>query len=177
MLENGSSNDVTILVKDGEMKANMDILAARSDYFATIDGQTKTIDMKHIDKNVMETVISFIFSGEILYRQMKLEDLLEVMNLLRLFLLNEELERAEKFLVFNVNAKKFSVLDVVNGLPLAKNIKISEELILRFVRRIEDSFAKHFYCPQCEPQESLRVAMETILKYPYYICLQRYSSI
>ena len=36
MLENGTSNDVTILLEDGEMKANKDVLIARSSYFSSM---------------------------------------------------------------------------------------------------------------------------------------------
>ena len=36
MLENGTSNYVTILLEDGEMKANKDVLIARSSYFSSM---------------------------------------------------------------------------------------------------------------------------------------------
>ena len=34
MLENGTQNDITIKLQDGEIKANKDVLMARSDYFS-----------------------------------------------------------------------------------------------------------------------------------------------
>ena len=35
MITNGTSNDVKIVLKDGEISANKDVLSARSNYFAT----------------------------------------------------------------------------------------------------------------------------------------------
>ena len=35
MLSSGSSNDVKIILEDGEILANKDVLSARCDYFAT----------------------------------------------------------------------------------------------------------------------------------------------
>ena len=46
MLENGTSNDVTILLEDGEIKANKDVLMARSSYFSS---------MLNIDYNYVES--------------------------------------------------------------------------------------------------------------------------
>ena len=36
MVTSGSSNDVKIVLEDGEIFANKDVLSARSDYFATM---------------------------------------------------------------------------------------------------------------------------------------------
>ena len=38
MMTNGTSNDVKIVLEDGEIQANKDVLFARSDYFATMLG-------------------------------------------------------------------------------------------------------------------------------------------
>lgn len=38
MLENGTSNDIKILLLDGSLKVNKDILMARSSYFKSLLG-------------------------------------------------------------------------------------------------------------------------------------------
>ena len=62
MISKGSSNDVKIVLKDGEILANKDVLCARSDYFATmlsneevkfIEGETKAVDMGYCSKIIM----------------------------------------------------------------------------------------------------------------------------
>ena len=68
-LSRGSSNDVKILLEDGEILANKDVLSARCDYFATcfsnknkfIDGKTGTLDMSHCGKRVMQKIIHYLF--------------------------------------------------------------------------------------------------------------------
>ena len=54
MFENGSQNDVTIKLEDGQLGDNKVVLSARSQYFATmlsnekyIEGQTNEVDMSH----------------------------------------------------------------------------------------------------------------------------------
>ena len=70
MLEFGSTNDIQIKLSDGEINANKDILMARSDYFATmfrtdkfIEGKSKSVDMRHCSKAVMDKIIKYLFSG------------------------------------------------------------------------------------------------------------------
>ena len=54
MMTNGTSNDVKIVLEDGEIQANKDVLCARSDFFATmlsnakfIEGETKHVSFNH----------------------------------------------------------------------------------------------------------------------------------
>ena len=86
MLKNGTSNDVKIVLEDGEIRANKDILMARSDYFATmlsnenfVEGRDNCVDIRKwsVTKKVMEKVINYLFSGE-----MKMHDLapMELLN-------------------------------------------------------------------------------------------------
>ena len=63
MLERGSLNDVKIVLSDGEIFANKDILMARSEYFATMfsnkkfkEGETDSVDMSHCSKAIMEKI-------------------------------------------------------------------------------------------------------------------------
>ena len=72
MLKNGSTNDVTIVCKDGELKANKDILMARSEYFETmlgnenfVEAKTMRIDMHETMMRHMNVVLEYIFTGKI----------------------------------------------------------------------------------------------------------------
>ena len=67
-LSRGSFNDVKILLEDGEILANKDVLSARCDYFATcfshknqLIGKTGTLDMSHCGKRVMHKIIHYLF--------------------------------------------------------------------------------------------------------------------
>ena len=48
MLTNGTSNDVKIVLEDGEILANKDVLCARSEYFATMFSNHKEKEAKQV---------------------------------------------------------------------------------------------------------------------------------
>ena len=48
MMTNGTSNDVQIVLKDGEIIANKDVLCARSEYFATMFSNHKEKEAKQV---------------------------------------------------------------------------------------------------------------------------------
>lgn len=72
MLENGTPNDVTIIMSDGELKANKNVLIARCPYFARmlsnqnfVEGQTDTVKMMNHDTSTMKIILKHIFSGKL----------------------------------------------------------------------------------------------------------------
>ena len=111
MLERGSTNDIKIKLRDGEIVANKDILMARSEYFATmlshnmfVEGETGSVDMSHCSKLVMETIIKFLFSGEVTFDEMSLAHHLELIHMTDLMLLTEFKDKVEDFVVRRLKA-------------------------------------------------------------------------
>ena len=49
MITSGTSNDVKIVVEDGEILANKDVLSARSDYFATMFSNNSNKEIKIVE--------------------------------------------------------------------------------------------------------------------------------
>ena len=101
MLEDGTINDVKIVLMDGELKANKDVLMARCDYFDTMftffydfsDGGTRTIQMLNVRKEPMEKVLKYIFTGEHIPVSPSPSLDLEVLGLLWRLQLNAAFER------------------------------------------------------------------------------------
>ena len=68
LLRNGSFNDIRIILEDGEITANKDVLATRCEYFATmlsnnevkfIEGETNSVDFSYCSsKVVMDKIIN-----------------------------------------------------------------------------------------------------------------------
>ena len=91
MITNGTSNDVKILLEDGEILANKDVLCARSDYFATmfsynnqvsfVEGETNKVDMVHCTKVIMQKIINYLFSGDMSIHDLNLPDIVKMMNM------------------------------------------------------------------------------------------------
>ena len=94
MLSQGSSNDVRIILSDGEITANKDVLAVQCECFAANfrwKKETKD-DFDHIDnrdcsKKVMERIIKFLFTGTIRFKDLGILQLVELLNQVKKLLL------------------------------------------------------------------------------------------
>ena len=96
MLSQGSSNDVRIILSDGEIIANKDVLAAQCEYFAAnfrwkerTKDSSDNIDNTVCSKGVMERIIKYLFTGTIKYKDLELMQLLELLNQVRKMLLRD----------------------------------------------------------------------------------------
>ena len=99
MLSEGSSNDVRIILSDGEIMANKDVLAAQSEYFAAnfrfkekAEEGSDHIDITDCSKEVMERIIKYLFTGSIKFKDLGLLQLLELLNQVRKMLLKSDLK-------------------------------------------------------------------------------------
>ena len=98
MLRQGSSNDARIILIDGEIAANKDVLAARCEYFAAnfrwieeTKDQSNIIEIKDCSKEVMERILKYLFTGSVKYKDLGLLKLLELVNQVRKLLLKNDL--------------------------------------------------------------------------------------
>ena len=96
MMCQGTSHDVTIVLEDGEISANKDLLRARCQYFSTMlgtdnfeEGKTNIIPMKSVKKKLMEKVVRYIYSGEVDLVGLDNHDVLRLMDLARYLLLDD----------------------------------------------------------------------------------------
>ena len=107
MLKDGSSNDVKIILDDGELSANKDVLAARCDYFAATfrynnnnNKESGDIRIKDCSKKVMERIVEFLFTGVLKFKDLDLHSLMSLADQIRKLVLGVDLEKSvEKFLV------------------------------------------------------------------------------
>ena len=98
MLNKGSSNDVRIILSDGEITANKDVLAARCEYFAAnlrwkeeTKDDSDIIEITDCSKKVMERIIQYLFTGSIKFKDLGILQLLELFNQVRKLLLKSDL--------------------------------------------------------------------------------------
>ena len=99
MLSEGSSNDVRIILSDGEIMANKDVLAAQSEYFAAsfrfkekAEEGPVHIDITDCSKEVMERIIEYLFTGSIKFKDLSFLQLMELLNQMRKMLLKGDLQ-------------------------------------------------------------------------------------
>jgi len=96
MMTVGTSNDVKIVLKDGEIVANKDVLSARSDYFATmfsntkfIEGETNHVAFNHCSKATMVKILKYLFSGNMKLHDLPLCDLVTIVNMTTTMLMDD----------------------------------------------------------------------------------------
>ena len=114
MLQSGTTNDVTIKLKDGkEVKANKDMLIAQCPYFETMfnqnwkEGGKNCVEMMNVEEETMERVLRFLFSGDekelILPPETDILLKIKVLDLLRLLLLDKAFEYVEEKVISIIN--------------------------------------------------------------------------
>ena len=139
MITNGTSNDVKILLEDGEILANKDVLCARSDYFATmfsynnqvsfVEGETNKVDMSHCSKIVMEKVIKYMFSGDMELHDLTLPDLVKMMNMTSMMMMDDLHGFIKDYvleLIPDSGDNCACLPDIVNSLMLAENFGLED---------------------------------------------------
>ena len=112
ILKNGSSNDVKIILGDGELMANKDVLAARCDYFAATfrwndnnkdESGNMDIRINDCNKKVMEHVVEFLFTGVLKFKDLDLHSLMSLIDQIRKLVLGADLEKSvEEFLINDI---------------------------------------------------------------------------
>ena len=128
MLSEGSSNDVRIILSDGEIMANRDVLAAQCEYFAAnfrfkkeTQDDRDYIEIKDCSKEVMERILKYLFTGSIKFKDLSLLQLLELLNQVKKMLLKDVLQNLiNKYIIYDTilfNCSKF--IDLVQGVKYA----------------------------------------------------------
>ena len=146
MLTNMTSNDVKIVLEDGHILANKDVLCARSEYFSTmlsngsnnnqvkfIEGETKTVDMAYCSKIIMEKIIKYFFSGNMVLNDLSFGNLLKMMNMTSMMMLDDIHANVKDYVLDLIQISPPIPLGLVDGLMLADgfNLKTVKKAIVK----------------------------------------------
>ena len=148
MLSEGSSNDVRIILSDGEITANKDVLAAQCEYFAAIfrwkennEVGSDHIDCRDCSKEVMERILKYLFTGSIKFKDLGLLQLMELLNQMRKMLLKGDLQDIIKSYIGdeskNLVLAYFKELQQLKQLNLSIHSKHKDKRCIDFVRGLE----------------------------------------
>ena len=103
----------------GEIPASKLILSIRSEYFRVmfsnnfVESSSGLVKMPY-PKVVVEKVIIFLYTGEMVFGGLQLGLLLDLLDLLRLMNLSEDFEQIESYLVDSIKKGHYSIEDCVN---------------------------------------------------------------
>ena len=137
MVTSGTSNDVVIVLEDGEIMANKDVLSARSDYFATmftnykdvkfVEGETNKVDMSHCTKVIMEKIIKYLFSGDMELHDLTLPELVKMLNMTSMMMLDDIHEDIKEYVLERIpgSGESYATIpELVNAVMLAENFNL-----------------------------------------------------
>ena len=122
--------DIVIVLEDGQVEANKDLLSVRSDFFERsfnnpkfIESQSKSITMKGCTEAAMRAIVDYIYTGDMDLRNYTLATLLRIMNFSREILIEDDLfNRIEAFLTDILTVKSSeSVYKFLNRLTVSSN--------------------------------------------------------
>ena len=144
MLKRGSTNDVKIILSDGEIRANKDVLIARCEYFAGIirckenaKDESNVIENTDCCKEVMERILKYLFTGSIRFKDLNLLQLLELGNQVRKLLLSESLldlimafvKKVLDDILTKKEESQISVKDLILGLSYADKFALNDHRV------------------------------------------------
>ena len=156
MITSGTSNDVNILLEDGEILANKDVLCARSDYFATmfsnnkdnqvkfVEGETNKVNMVHCTKVIMQKIINYLFSGDMSIHDLNLPDIVKMMNMTSMMMLDDLHSFIKDYVLCSIPESGVNCAylpDLVNGLMMAENFgqdEIREAIVQELFMSLKD---------------------------------------
>ena len=121
--------DLKIKTNDGEIAASKFILSLRSEYFRVmfssnfVESSSGTIKLPY-SKVVVNKVIIYLYTGEMVFKDPKLGDLLDVLDLLRMMNLSEEFKQLERYASDSIFNRKFSLSDCLKNLDKSSNMRM-----------------------------------------------------
>ena len=154
MAKGGTTNDVKIILEDGEIFANKAILIARSDYFATmlsnsnknqfVEGRTNSVDLSFCSKVVMEKIINYLFSGRMNLHELSVPNMINILNMAKMMLMDSLCERIETILsefIFLDTEYPRIIPELINGVVLAERynlVNVKNELCKSIALSLKD---------------------------------------
>ena len=142
--QSGLFCDATIILDDGELEVCKGILAARSEYFATmfsnnfVEGETGKVRVP-CTKFQMEIIMKYIYLGKVDLQNYSLRDLVELMNLTRMMLFKSLFVCISCYIRNTLD--KYKMQDILSCLVVAEGYKldaVQDEICHQLDRYIDE---------------------------------------
>ena len=141
-LKNPDFCDIKIQANDGEIPASQLILSIRSEYFCAmfknncVESSSGLVKLPY-PKTVVEKLITYLYMGEMVFEDLQLGLLLDLLDLLRLMNLSEEFKQVESDVLVYINKARFSSSDCLTNLDKSSNLQMDAvgETLLAYLRK------------------------------------------
>ena len=141
--------DIKIKTNDGEIAASKFILTIRSEYFRLmfsnnfVESSSGTVKLPY-SKFVVDKVIIYLYTGEMVFRDPKLRVLLNVLDLLRMMNLSEEFKQLERYTSDLIFRGKLPLSDCLKNLDKSAKMRMEKvgENLMKHLRNSMDELCK-----------------------------------
>ena len=132
-LQNPDVCDIRIVGCDGEVAANKLLLRLSCPFFSSmfsrvnnfVEREADSITLPHT-KAVIEKVVTYLYSGQMEFEEMKVGSLLELMGLLNYMNLSEEFNAVEQFSLERIKSGQFPLGDCLEALHVSSQFGLQE---------------------------------------------------
>ena len=141
-LKNPDFCDIKIQANNGEIPASKLILSIRSEYFRAmfknncVESSSGLVKLPY-PKTVVEKLITYLYTGEMVFEDLQLGLLLDLLDLLRLMNLSEDFKHVESYVLDNITRGHFSDSDCLTNLDRSSMLRMDAvgETLLGYLRK------------------------------------------
>ena len=139
------------------MKANKDVLIARSSYFSSmlkddnnyVESQSGVINLNYVKKAVMQGIICYLFTGQIDFKTFTIEQLVEMMTHTRMMSIDRLFLGIEKYLRSHLEYQEMALELLLKGFALAQRFNL-DCMMKPFVKAIHKQLDNGKSCDKIE---------------------------
>ena len=142
----GEHNDVDIILEDGMISASKLILSTRSEYFKKMLNKNSQFEEQinssvsfPCKKVIMQKILEHLYGGDLELAELTCLEVIELLNMLRLLLLEETFISVENYLLRQQYAKKIPLNECLDAVEFANSLKF-DSITNIMLSRITSSF-------------------------------------
>ena len=143
-IDNGEHNDVDIKLEDGMISASKLILSTRSEYFQKMFNKSSQFEEQRTSsvnfpckRLIMQKILEHLYGGNLAVSGLTCLEIIELLNMLRLLLLEESFESVEDYLLQQLE-KIVPIEECLDAVEMANSLKF-ESITSMILSRISYS--------------------------------------
>ena len=163
----GEHNDVDIILEDGMISASKLILSSRSEYFQKMFNKNSQFEEQRSSsvnfpckKVIMQKILEHLYGGNLVVSGLTCLEMIELLNMLRLLLLEETFISYEDYLVEQLCAKNVPINECLDAVEMANSLKF-ETITNNLLGRITSAFGLLLYC---KSEDLEKLSVEIVVK-------------
>ena len=170
----GEHNDVDIILEDGMISASKLILSSRSEYFQKMFNKNSQFEEQRSSsvnfpckRLIMQKILEHLYGGNLSVSGLTCLEMIELLNMLRLLLLEESFESVELYLLRQLYAKNIPINECLDAVERANSLKF--EAITTILLGLITFAFETFLSYRSEDLEKLSAEIVVKMHHPKFI--------